>query len=66
MKGATNDLPDRLVEPKTKLTSRQLHQAFHDTACPPTREPLPERWLDLLRYIDEKEVAQTKPQNRAR
>jgi hypothetical protein len=57
------------VTPEKKLTSRQLHQAFRDTDCPPAREPLPERWIDLLRYLDEKErkeSSQTKPQGRAR
>jgi hypothetical protein len=56
------------VTPKKKLTSRQMHQAFHDTAVPPVREPLPKRWNDLLRNIDEKEreeIPQTKPQGRA-
>ena len=54
---------------KKKLTSRQLFQAFHDSAGPVAREPLPKRWIDLLRYLDEKEreeVPQTKPQGRAR
>lgn len=57
------------MTPKKKLTSPQLHQAFRDTACPPTVEPLPERWIDLLRYLDEKEReqgSQTRPQSRAR
>jgi hypothetical protein len=57
------------VTPEKKLTSLQLHQAFRDTDCPPAREPLPERWIDLLRYLDEKEreeSSQTKLRGRAR
>ena len=57
------------MTPKKKLTSRQMHQAFHDTAVPPVHEPLPKRWIDLLRDLDEKErekISQTKLQGRAR
>ena len=57
------------MTPKKKLTSRQMHQAFHDTALPPVHEPLPQRWIDLLRDLDERErekISQTKLQGRAR
>jgi hypothetical protein len=37
--------------------------------CPPAREPLPERWIELLRHLDEREreeVAEAKPKSRTR
>ena len=55
--------------PEEKLTFSQLYQSFRDTDCAPARESLPERWIDLLRYLDQREREeglQTKPQGRAR
>ncbi len=57
---------DGLVTPDKRLTSGQLYQAFHDTAGPLPHEPLPERWIELMRRLDEKEREeldrQAKPQ----
>jgi hypothetical protein len=34
-----------------------LHEQFEDIA----REPLPERWVDLINYLNDKERAQREP-----
>ena len=43
------------MTPNKRLTSRQLYQAFRDMAGPLPHEPLPERWIELMRRLDEKE-----------
>jgi hypothetical protein len=36
---------------------KMLHEQFDDVA----REPLPERWVDLINYLNDKERAQRDP-----
>jgi hypothetical protein len=60
--GATNDAGTWLVTPNKKLTSRQLYQAFRDTAGPLPHEPLPEHWIELIHRIDQKEREGLDPQ----
>jgi hypothetical protein len=36
---------------------KMLHEQFEDIA----REPLPERWIDLINYLNDKERAQPEP-----
>jgi hypothetical protein len=36
---------------------KMLHEQFEDIA----REPLPERWIDLINYLNDKERAQREP-----
>ena len=51
-----------------KLTPIHMRQAFYDTACPPSREPVPQRWLDLILELNARErdeAAQMVTRNRA-
>ena len=39
----------------------RLGKALHDRSDALTREQLPERWVDMIRYLDEKERQQSEP-----
>ena len=43
------------MKPTKKVTFHHLFQALRETADPCKREPLPERWIELLRYLNAKE-----------
>ncbi len=38
-----------------KLTPAHMRQAFHDIACPPSVEPVPQRGVDLIRELNARE-----------
>jgi hypothetical protein len=44
----------QIVSSVLSRIGKALHAQHDDTA----REPLPERWVDLIKYLDEKERAQ--------
>ena len=43
------------IEPPYEQKLRPLFMAFRRMEIKLTRAPVPERWIELLRYIDEKE-----------
>ena len=44
--------------PVFRRISEMLRDQFHEVAC----EPLPKRWIDLIKLLDEKERQQTLPE----
>ena len=44
--------------PVVRRISEMLHDQFHEVAC----EPLPKRWIDLIKLLNEKERQQSSPE----